>query len=518
MYKALVFFSIFLATHYQLSAQIYPKENSKLNYRLIGFSYPPLPEVSNYTIQIAEGNYNTDDSFEKNIINTINTQKNKVIIEVPSFGKEYTWRSITGTTTSAKKHTQLHHFSTTMSPAVDTNLTRLRILEKAEKYKDAYVFIDGTNVMYDMQGNPIWYMPDIEIADQGIIHSRDLKLTPQGTITLLTQQNIYEIDYNGKILWKGPGKDEITNSDTINFYHHEFTRLDNGHYMVLEDEHLQWPFSQAKNTDSIKKITPFTSIVEYDEHAKIVWSWKSSRYFKKFSSKTLESYFYNPKDLENGPDVHGNAFYFDQKTKSIYVSFKNLSSVIKVKYPEGEVENVYGILARHDQSETINDFFCGQHSCKISQDGYLYLFNNNTCHPGDLPTVIIMKLPTTQNGDLEKIWEYTLSPDEIVLEKQTSVQSTIKKPIQQKAQQDFSSKYAVGGNVIELPDGSIFTNISGKSSKIYIIGRNKEILWRAVSEKYYIGNKNWSATDIYRASIITDHKDLERLIWNSEKE
>ena len=185
MYKALVFFSIFLATHYQLSAQIYPKENSKLNYRLIGFSYPPLPEVSNYTIQIAEGNYNTDDSFEKNIINTINTQKNKVIIEVPSFGKEYTWRSITGTTTSAKKHTQLHHFSTTMSPAVDTNLTRLRILEKAEKYKDAYVFIDGTNVMYDMQGNPIWYMPDIEIADQGIIHSRDLKLTPQGTITLL---------------------------------------------------------------------------------------------------------------------------------------------------------------------------------------------------------------------------------------------------------------------------------------------------------------------------------------------
>ena len=52
-----------------LKSQILPREGSALNYRLIGFSFPSKEGVTNYNLEIASGNYKTEDSFRKNIIN-----------------------------------------------------------------------------------------------------------------------------------------------------------------------------------------------------------------------------------------------------------------------------------------------------------------------------------------------------------------------------------------------------------------------------------------------------------------
>ena len=83
-------FLLFIA--HLLYAQIMPAEGSKLNYRLIGFKFPPEPHAGNYKIEIATSNCNTEDSFKKHIIETFAVKKNKIIAEVPSFGAQYTWR------------------------------------------------------------------------------------------------------------------------------------------------------------------------------------------------------------------------------------------------------------------------------------------------------------------------------------------------------------------------------------------------------------------------------------------
>lgn len=501
MHKALLFF-LFFTIHQQGYSQIFPKENSRLNYRLIGFSFSPAPQ-SRCVLQIAAGNYNTDDSFKKNIILSIPADTNRVIAEVPSFGKQYTWRVIY-TLNNAEIKRRFHHFSTGSSPFVDSALNRLRIITPPRQYKDAFVFNDALGVLFDMHGHPIWYLPIID--NFGDAHARDIKLSPLGTITYINRAKIREIDYNGNILWEKSDRDTIGKSlrKTNYPYHHEFTRLANGHYMTLGSETVLCKLSATDNkvaivddekinrdTDSSYKKALFETLAEYDKNGEIVWLWRGSEYFAK-------SDLAYTRIMDGNLDMHSNSFFFDEKNNMAYISFRNISRIIKVKYPEGNVVNTYGKIFPNgtqysrNPGENGNEFFCGQHACKCSQNGCLYLFDNG-CDINMPPRVIMMQQPTTMGGKLEKKWEY-----EFV---------------------DKDKHYALGGgNVIELPDQSIFASLGNENSQIYIISPGKEILWNAIAEKWDGNLGKWVPQAAYKSSIITNRKDLEQLIWNSEQE
>ena len=102
-----------------LRSQILPAEGGKLNYRLIGFSFPAQEKTGHYKIEIAAGNYNNNDSFERHIIKAEHATANKKIIEVPYFGREYTWRAVCKGVPPAAVG-GLHHFSTKTVPYIDT--------------------------------------------------------------------------------------------------------------------------------------------------------------------------------------------------------------------------------------------------------------------------------------------------------------------------------------------------------------------------------------------------------------
>ena len=163
---------LLLVISYQLRAQITPLEGRLLNYRLIGFSFPQKQKVARNTIEIAAGNYDSEEDFSKNIIASFSGATNKIIGEVAAFGKKYTWRSVCINTDSSRSKSSLHHFSTRIIGLVDTNVTRLRIMKNAEKYKDAYVFLDETHTLYDMKGIPVWCLP---LKEKTVM---DLKLSP----------------------------------------------------------------------------------------------------------------------------------------------------------------------------------------------------------------------------------------------------------------------------------------------------------------------------------------------------
>src|SRR5580658_9305580 len=126
-----------------LKATVFPKEGSQLNYRLVGFSLPFENGKGKYKIEIAEGSYNNIDSFERNITITTYARTNKIIGEVPSFGRQYTWRAMYIAGNSEQKKSRLYHFSTGFLPVVDSSQFRLRIIKHAEKYRDASVFVDA---------------------------------------------------------------------------------------------------------------------------------------------------------------------------------------------------------------------------------------------------------------------------------------------------------------------------------------------------------------------------------------
>ncbi len=483
--------------HTSTKSQLTPVECSVLNYRLIGFSIPAERQVNDYSIEIASGSFDTEDLFRKNIIETVHSKGNKIIAEVPSFGSQYTWQ-VVYTTPATKSRSVLHHFSTGIIPEVDTSNIRLRIKQQSLKFKDAYIFLDQQNILYDMHGKPIWYLPLIEGQKLPVT---DLKLSPRGTITFLGAVQAYEVNYDGGILWKAPNDAKIGGHSGGN-YHHEFTRLSNGHYMILGNEDVScnslidssFRITINKETQPEKNAVdcirlPFGTLVEYDAQGNVVWSWKSSKYYE-------ESDLANYPMTKNMPltDIHPNAFYFDEKNHEIYVSFKTISRLIKIDYPSGNVSGSYGEIYKPFVPVKGNSLFCAQHGLKMAKDGSLFLFNNNVCNPGAFPKIEKLKAPFSRGEKMKITWEFECNNDAVA-----------------------PKGFTTGGNVIELPGNALFVSMANPGSNIFIVNMEKKILWSAVSERWDEGNKVWNPLPLYRASIIIDREKMEQLIWNSGK-
>ena len=512
----------------QLLSQVLPKDGSKLNYRLIGFSFPRAEKAISYALEIADGDMKTDEDFDKHKISAVSCRNDSVIAEVPGFGRQYTWR--VQCTLASKKITksELHHFSTTSIPEVDTGMARLRIINPPVKYTDDYVFVDGDKALYDMKGNAVWHLPEIDGVINKRANLRDLKLSPFGTITLMLDERAYEINYQGDILWKAPNTGEVSGQQTEH-YHHELTRLANGHYMILGMEAVPWTNKYVLYNDSVMRSgakpgtrreasppkTTFGTVIEYDEHGRVVWYWKSSKYF---IGSDLEHY--NPAYKMLSVDVHENSFYFDEENKVIYVGFKNIGRIVKVKYPEGNVIAAYGEVYKEGVPVKGNGLFCDQHNCRLSQKGYLYLYNNNACNEGSMPAVVMMEQPAGTKTGLKKVWEYVCNGDEVHVTSEVARITERQKEAQQRMgnqpmEQLFKMHTTSGGSVQEMPDQSLFVCMNTEYCKLFIAGKDKQILWNAIPERYSKTDQNWVITDKqYRASII-DKKALEQLVWQA---
>ena len=480
-----------------LGAQILPKENCKLNYRIVGFSVARDEKANMYKFEIATGSYNSEDQFTGNIIVTADEPSNKIVEEMPSFGKAYTWRVVYMHDKSIIKKSTFYHFSIGKSKVVDTGLSRLRILQPVSKtYKDYYVTVNSEGVLYDMQGHVVWYMPDTGGRKVTIA---DVKVTADSTITLLHEQ-AFEMNFNADTLWKAP-EYNIKGKDTIyNRYHHEFIKLSNGHYMTMGMETMMCrsvslgDSSWIETIDSMVELAGyqrarFSILTEYDKEGHVIWSWSSSKHL-------LGSDFdyFKPIDSNLKFDPHQNAFAFDEGNKVIYSSFRNMDRVIKIEYPSGKILATYGEKFKPRMPQTGKGFFCNPHCIRVSPKGYLYYFNNNSCRMTDsLPTVVMLKEPASGKGKMEKIWEYGCTEES-----------------------GYKKRFESGGSVMELPDGSIYTCMGSDYSKLFIVTRNKKILWSAIPEIYYPHEHKWKVPRQDRSTIIS-RADLEKLIWKAEQ-
>ncbi len=496
MYKTLGLFVVLICSFYRLNAQLFPREGSMICYRLIGFSFPAQPDAVKYKIEIASGTYVSDSAFENSINQSLTITDNKLITEVPSFGAKYTWRTISYAASDITAKSGFHHFTVKTTADVDTSVTRLRIIEGAQTYKDAYVFIDGNMTLYDMKGNPVWFLPGSERAPKGAVAPRDIRVTDQGTITFFTGNRPFEISYDGAVLWQYPKGETVV-------MHHEFTRLNNGHYMGMVYEDVSG-HSRPIIPDSIPKYVydsagffrskRYSNIEEVDEDCRTVWQWSGLQYqngsdlgLRKTADCSLDDF-----------DLHENSFFFDEKDKVIYLGIRNISRIVKIKYPEGNVLNTYGPLYKEGATKKENSLFCGQHSCKRSPNGYLYLFNNNSCN-ASLPTIVKLKESGAGGNELKKIWEYQC-------------------PVGKEGLAAIgNSRFVSGGSVTELPDQTMLVMMGLPYPKVFIVNNDKKVLWSAIPERFDPITKKWTYTDQYRAYLITDRKELEQLIWNSEK-
>ncbi len=496
MFKISILGSLFLMV-FQVSAQVLPLEGSRLNYRLVGFSINEQPKQQSYKIELAKGYFNDTVAFAKEITRVYDCTGRENVLEVPSFGVQYTWRFVYPDSKPARK-SKLYHFSTMTNEHVDTTKLRLRVTKPASTVcRDYFVSIDAGGVLYDMKGAPVWFIPDTN-GIGGIMG--DLQFTSRPSMTFIRNTDAYEIGFDGSILWHAPTHSYIADTNSEK-YHHEFVRLSNGHYMILGIQMLMCKQYSVKDSNYIVtsndrslagdyKPCRFGTLIEYDEKGKVIWSWKSSDHILNSDF----AYYKGEADTNLRFDPHENAFYFDDQHKIVYLGFRNLDRIVKIDYPSGQVLGFYGENFKPGMLSQGRGYFCNQHNISRTHDGLLYYFNNNSCKLTDsLPSIILLKEPGAGDDSFKKVWEYTCTAEDAKIK-----------------------KFASGGNVIELPDYSFFVCMGSEYSKMFIVNRDKEILWTALPEKHHQTERDFRANRQYRANIIT-RKYLEQLIWSAEK-
>jgi len=469
-----------------------PADCSILNYRIIPFSVPAIHDATSYTFEIAHGYLETDALFQANRILQTTVKRPKAIIQVPDFGSSYTWRVIYHTA-KGNRYGSLHYFETGI---LSDKQWLLDVTINARDKNDDYVFLDGSRELYDMNGHSVWYLPNIEGISASV---RDLKFTKLGTITFISGTTLYEIDWNGNVLWKSPQATTGNEGDQYKF-HHDFVRLKNGNYMALGTSAITIPLPGANDPNSgsasplpvsvpknLKKFNAGT-VEELNKNGKIIWSWNSLDYF-------LHSDVINctPDSITGEIDTHENAFYFDEEHSVIYVGFKNIGRILKIKYPEKEILAVYG--AKFSREVAPDDYlFNDQHGLLLTKNGDLCVFDNNAIHKGNLPKIIMFKETGGQNSQLVVDWEFQCTVED-----------------------DKHKSFGQGGNVVELNDGSLLVCMGSNYGKTFIIDKQGKVLWSALP-KWSDGIENGAPHCVpqYRANIIQGKKQLEQLIWSAQ--
>jgi hypothetical protein len=402
-----IFVALLALGCFSVHAQILPAEGDTINYLIAGFSVPKNKDAVKYVFKVAEGNYSMADAdeFAKHIIAQSKPGSNKQILELPAFGKEYTW-AVSYTDKLNKVHAPVvyYHFRTGYMKYTDTTLYRLRILKADGTHGDAYAIPDKVGVAYNMKGVPVWYFKN---ANKSVT---DLKPTSTGTFTYLDQNGAYEIDYNGDILWKAPDNGKV-NGENTEHYHHQLTKLNNGNYMVMGHETVlrQYEDSYIPPDSLIGKLilnngiwygkVDAGTLIEYDSRGNVVWSWKAA------SEYTNDTYFGKPYWKEALRENTGmNAFYFDEKKKCIYISFANLNNIVKIEYPSAVLAAVYGKSGNAERQNVGRFVFRNQHDLHVTDKGSVYVFNNNILPDNSTLSVLFESQDKIQN--LRKYWEF----------------------------------------------------------------------------------------------------------------
>ncbi|HYD22619.1 MAG TPA: aryl-sulfate sulfotransferase [Flavipsychrobacter sp.] len=459
---------------YVVTAQVWPAEGSKLNYRLVTFTVPAKQGNHVYTLKVARGSYRKQEVFDRNVqIERVETN-NRIVAELPSFDAPYTWQ----VEYEDKSKTALFHCYTKGSSMTDTSKYRLRVIENKYATDSVYFFLDYARSLYNMKGEIVWYLPDIIPYVDSVSRIRDLKMTPSGTITFLTDTGAYEVDYNGKLLWSAP---EVNDGAGLS-YHHEFTKLNNGNYMLLgaeedlrkmPEDSLALKFNgvlEMRDDGHYKRIL-FSTIEEFSPDKKLVWKWSSSNYFKgeRFDLLRMDNNTYMP-------TIKLNGFYFDEQKRIVYAGFRDVSQILKIRYPEGDILDVYG----KNTATTSAGAFIAQHSYNITKNKELLIYNNNSQRNdrNTISSIQIFQEPHRQGDSLKKVWEFSCDIDG-----------------------EAARQSGREGNVTELSDGSILCCM-GTSPRIFIVDRSKNILFNCISEKWSYRKNSWDKYPQYRVSIL----------------
>lgn len=444
------------------ASSVFPVPGSSINYTQILFEYPADSKAVTYVVRIYEMNGKDSVLFRE-----VKDSSNAVIVDGFSFGKSYNW-SYRSLNRKGKVLAKSRIYSFNILPLPGT--VRINVVKNdSAQNQQGLISFDNAQIIVDRSGNPVWFLPPApnkEFVRDDLV--RDLRITPAGTTTFLTEKNCYELSFDGRILWKGP-KVDSTSPNYIENYHHAFERLPNGNFMVAGNHTVK------VNTGDTIVQGRFGVVGEYDRRGKLLWKWDSYTYF---SEKDL---LYK-KGPNGKPDIstHLNAFEYADGGRTIYAGFRDMNRVVKVDWASGKVLASYGSPMPSGDAATGKDFFNKQHDITLLRNGNLAVFNNDSIGvPGVISSVVIFSQVTQPGEQSQIVWEFPCKWDSLT-----------------------DGKSEKGGSIDELPNGNYLINM-GSLHRCIEITPDKRIVWDVVEEYYNTDSAKYLPFRQYRSHYVS---------------
>lgn len=490
-----------------VSAQYLPKDDAKLNYNQIYFEYPYNENAKFYTVYI------TYDSIvnptDKDFIVKQQEKSPLLLVKNLKLGKKYKWFIETTLRSNVKIKSNYFHFS-----ILNTNMANPKFYKAIQHYNkknkilDGIIWCDQYRCAVDREGNIVWFMA---MEHQDLINSktvRDIKLYPDGSMTFIHQPYASRTDINLNSIWKAPYKGTVSESDKED-YHHAFNILPNGNYMILGNEKVNFS-NDTVTTDVVN----FCNIIEFDTIGNIVWSWRMKDYFP------YDYLISSMIQTENGiADPHANSFTIDEKNNAIYLSFRDISRIIKIDKKTKKIIASYGVKLKDEDDVIETNLFRLQHDIQLLENNDMLIFNNNDIDKGKTSCVEIVHFPISKKDSFQLKWKFDLNYDN-----------------------ESRGKVKRMGGVKIMPNGN-YLICEGSSNRVVEINKKKEILWDfsfrqvdstgKVNDKYEIYRANYSSClyPYYFGAILYDNKltiynkgceddayKIELLLKNNSKE
>jgi hypothetical protein len=316
-------FITLLFTNYQVFG-ISPDNNSTINVTQVLFRFDVINQAETYLLQI----YDAKNS--QRIHSQESAHPAMICNKLLKFGKKYNW-NISSYNKERKliKQSPIYTFSIAKSVRANKANQKVEIvLSDSTKYLDGLIMLDN-NIIIDRKGEVVFSI------DSSFTVIRDFELTKQGTFTFLDSSLFMEMDMNKRILWKSP----VINNDSIvvKDYHHDKYKTSYGTYICMA----------LIKYKKIKHHVKYSCLIEFDKYNHIKWFWSEKDFY--------------PNDTLKFKASHMNALHFNEEENKIYVSNRDLNSIIRIDKNSGLIDYSYGYNVNDSVNYFINPHFKMQH-------------------------------------------------------------------------------------------------------------------------------------------------------------
>lgn len=378
-------------------------------------------------------------------------------------GKKYKWFLETKLNDGKVIKSEFHYFAILNSLMINTKRFKaVQNYNKKGKILDGLIWCDQYRCAVNRSGKIVWFIPGEKNSEIHAKVIRDFKLYRDGSITFINQPNALRTDIDLNTIWQAPYIGTISEAAKED-YHHDFEVLSNGNYMILGNEKVNFSNESEKDT-IVSETVDFCNIIEFDTTGQIVWNWRMKDYFP-------YEYLINSK-LESQSGIvnpHANSFCVDEKQNAIYLSFRDISRIIKIDKKTKKIVASYGLKLTDDDTIFETDLFRLQHDIQLIKDNDFLIFNNNETTKGKTSSVEIIHLPNSKKDSIYSKWQFNLKCDK----------------------HSTGMAHRMGGVKI-LPNGN-YLICGGSLNRVIEISPKKKLLWdfafKQIDTSGYINDK-----------------------------